>query len=92
MSRQVVAGACVDQDETKPISFRRLEFVGVVAASVTLLCLFVGQEAQQYAAQFAQPEVAAAKMQPRFNAIDYATTASIKGGVVVIGPCDTRDR
>lgn len=82
----------MEQEETKPMSFRRLEFVGVVAASATLLCLFIGQEAQQYAAQFAQPQVAAAKMQPRFNVIDYATTASIKGGTVVIGPCDTRDR
>jgi hypothetical protein len=82
----------VDPEETKPLSFRRLEFVGVVAASLMLLGLLVGQEAQQYAARFVQPDVAAAKLQPRFNAIDYATTATIKGGTVVIGPCDTRDR
>jgi hypothetical protein len=88
----VVEEAFVEREETKSMSFRRLEFVGVVAASATLLCLFVGQEAQQYAARVTQPEVATAKMQPRFNAIDYDTTASIKGGAVVIGPCDTRDR
>jgi hypothetical protein len=82
----------VDQEAANTNSLRRLEFVGVIAASTTLLCLFLGQAAQQYAAQFAQPAVASAKMQPRFNVIDYATNASIKGGTVVIGPCDTRDR
>ena len=82
----------MEQEETKPFSFRRLEFVGVVAACTTLLCLFVGQAAQQYAAQVVQPQIAADKIQPRFNAIDYAATASIKGRTVVIGPCDNSDR
>ena len=81
----------MEQEDGKTGSFRRLEFVGVVAASATLLCLLLGQAAQQYATQAAQPQVETAKLQPRFNAIDYATTASIKSGTVVIGPCDTRD-
>jgi hypothetical protein len=88
----VVEEAFVEQEETNSISFRRLEFVGVIAACATLLCLFVGEAAQQYAAQSTQPQVAADKMQPRFNAIDYATTASTKGGPVVIGPCDNSRR
>jgi hypothetical protein len=76
------------EEETKPI-WRRLESAAVTALALTLLGLFVGQSAQQYAAQNAAPAVETAKMQPRFNAIDYATTASIKSGTVIIGPCDT---
>ncbi len=82
----------MEPEHTKPVSFRRLELIGVAAAGVSLLCVFVGQGAQQYAAQSVQAEIASAKLQPRFNAIDYGTTASLKGGTVVIGPCDTHDR
>jgi hypothetical protein len=81
----------VEQEKSTPLSLRRLEFAGVAAAAATLLCLFVGQEAQQYAAQLTPPATETAKIKPRFNAIDYATTASIKGGTVVIGPCATRN-
>ena len=81
----------MEQEDSTPLSLRRLEFAGVVAAVATLLCLFVGQEAQQYAAQLTPPAAEPAKIQPRFNVIDYATTASIKSGTVVIGPCATRN-
>jgi hypothetical protein len=82
-------GAFVDEDETKRAMWRRLELAGVAGLSATLLGLFLGQTVEQFVAQAPQPIVEAVKMQPRFNAIDYATTASIKGGTVVIGPCDT---
>ena len=78
----------MDGEDTNRVTWRRLEFAGVAALASTLLCLFVGQTAQQYAAQFTAPAVETAKMQPRFNAIDYGTTASLKSGTVIIGPCD----
>ena len=81
----------MEEEKSTPLSLRRLEFAGVVAATATLLCLFIGQAAQQYAAQLTPPAAESAKIQPRFNAIEYATTASIKSGTVVIGPCATRN-
>ena len=76
------------EEETKPV-WRRLESVGALALALTLLGLFVGQSAQQYAMLATAPAAETAQKQPRFNAIDYAATASIKGGTVIIGPCDT---
>ena len=81
----------MEQERSTPLSLRRLEFAGVVASVATLLCLFVGQEAQQYAAEFLPSAIESAKIKPRFNAIDYSTNASIKGGTVVLGPCATRN-
>ncbi len=80
----------MDEDEIPRWSWRRLEFAGVAAFSVTMACLLIGQTAQQYAAQIVGPTAETAQAQPRFNAIDYAATASIKNGTVVIGPCDLR--
>jgi hypothetical protein len=82
----------VDDEDIRPISWKRLEFAGVTAFAVALGCFFIGQTAQQYAAQMTPPVAVAAKAAPKFNAIDYATTGSVKGGVVVIGPCDDRGR
>lgn len=79
----------MDGDETVRVNWRRLEVVGVGALATVLLCVFLGQSAKDYASQFAEPVTQTAQMQPRFNAIDYATTASLKSGIVVIGPCDT---
>ena len=79
----------VETDEKSGFRWRRLELVGVMALAVTLISLFVGQSAKDYAAQFGTPATETAQMQPRFNAIDYATTGSVKTGMVVIGPCDT---
>ena len=81
----------MDEEQAKSAMWRRLEWAGVAAISVTLLGLILGQTAEQLAAQATPPVVETVKMQPRFNAIDYATTASIKGGTVVIGPCDTHN-
>jgi hypothetical protein len=71
---------------------RRLEFAGATALAISLACLFVGQSAEHFAAGITAPSVEVAKAPPHFNAIDYATTAAIKGGTVVIGPCDTQPR
>ena len=82
----------VDEEDIRRISWRRLEFAGVTAFAVALSCLFIGQAAQDYAAKVSPPPTQTAKARPRFNAIDYATTGSVKSGVVVIGPCDDRGR
>ena len=78
-------------DEELETSARRwrLEWVGAAALGITLTCLFVGQAVERYADQAAPPAIETAKDKPHFNSIDYAATASIKSGVVVIGPCDT---
>ena len=82
----------MDEEDIRPISWRRLEFAGVTAFAVALSCFFIGQAAEQFAAQMTPPTTVVAKAAPKFNAIDYATTGSVKGGVVVIGPCDDRGR
>lgn len=79
----------MDADEANRGVWRRYERLGVIALGAALLCLFLGQAAQDYAARFVAPATETAKIQPRFNAIDYATNASLKSGIVVIGPCDT---
>jgi hypothetical protein len=71
---------------------RRLEFAGAAALAISLACLFVGQSVEHFADGFTKPQVEMAKAPRHFNAIDYATTAAIKGGTVIIGPCDTQLR
>jgi hypothetical protein len=82
----------VDEDESGHSKRRNIEFAAVTAVVATLLCLFLGQAAQQFAAITTTPETPIAQTPPRFNAIDYARTASVKGATVVIGPCDNRTR
>ena len=79
----------MDEEKSGRSRWRSIEFASVTALGATLVCLIVGQAAEQFAAQTATTSVDIAKVQPRFNAIDYATTAAIKGATVVIGPCDT---
>ncbi len=77
---------------------RRLEFTAVAAAAIAFLCVMIGQGAERYAAVTMPTSVALAdanggkangeaRRAPIFNAIDYATTGSIKGQTVVISPC-----
>lgn len=77
---------------------KHLEFTFVVAAAIAAACVMIGQSAERYAASEAQPVIAASDPSgakaaseshggPVFNAIDYATTGSIKGQTVVISPC-----
>jgi len=82
----------VDEEDDRRPMWRRLEFVAASAFITTLGCLFIGQGAQQYAAQVAPQQDQTAQLPPRFNAIDYAETASTKSATVVIGPCDAHAR
>jgi hypothetical protein len=83
----------VDEEENKRARWPAFQFAGAIALATTLACVFVGHSAEQYAAQVAPATAETANLPPRFNAIDYATTASTtKGATIVIGPCDTRPR
>jgi hypothetical protein len=82
----------MDEEQEVSARRRRLEFAGAAALAISLACLFVGQTVEQYADQVSSQTVQTAKLSPHFNAIDYATTAAVKGGTVVIGPCDTHPR
>jgi hypothetical protein len=79
----------MDEESEAGVRHVRLEFVGAMALGVTLLCVLVGQTAQRFADQEAPLPIETAKLKPHFNTVDYATTASIKNGVVIITPCDT---
>ena len=79
----------MDEESQSGVQWMRLEFVAAAALAISLTCLFVGQAAERFADQATPSPLEVAKLKPHFNAIDYATTSSIKGGGVVIGPCDT---
>ncbi|MGD1036316.1 MAG: hypothetical protein ABR878_03815 [Roseiarcus sp.] len=77
---------------------KHLEFTAVAAVAIAIACVMIGQGAERYAAStspsliaFLDPRAAetkaAAQPVPLFNAVDYATTGSIKGQNVVISPC-----
>ncbi len=78
---------------------KQLEFTAVAATAIAITCVMIGQGAERYAASATAPtETAlgdpdseksgvASHGAPAFNAIDYATTGSIKGQTVVISPC-----
>ncbi len=80
----------MEDDEDKRFSWRRLEFVSLVAFGVTMSCFLIGQSAEQFASQVAPAPTQMAQSKPRFNAIDYAETGAVKNATVIIGPCDTR--
>jgi len=82
----------VNDSEIKSNPWARLETIAVAALVVTVLCVFIGETAQQYAAQNAPAATETAQARPRFNAIDYAQTGAIKTGTVIIGPCDDKGR
>ena len=77
---------------------KNLEFAAVVAAAAAIAGVVIGQGAERFAAS-APPSLtalfgatdagaqAASRRAPIFNAVDYATTASLKGQTVVIAPC-----
>ena len=79
----------MDEELESAARRRRLELAGVTALAISLACVYVGQNVELYADRVTAPKVETAKLRPNFNVIDYATTASIKGGTVIIGPCDT---
>jgi hypothetical protein len=55
-----------------------------------LLCIIIGQSAEQLASNTVLEAAQSAKSARNFNAIDYTATGSIGAAKVVIGPCDTR--
>jgi hypothetical protein len=78
-----------------------VEYFAVAAGLIAVLALFVGYSAQQLASEGELPTiallgsdqyVATKSRSPSFNAIDYATTGSIKGQVVVLDPCTGRSK
>ncbi len=79
----------MDEELETGVRHVRLEFVGGMALAITLICVLLGQAAQRFADQQAPLPIETAKLKSHFNAIDYATTSSIKNGVVIITPCDT---
>ena len=80
---------------------KRLEFTAVAALAIAGLCLLIGQSAERYrrcdhglrrSPGGARVGNRGAIRGERFNAIDYATTGSIKGGTVVLAsPCKVGD-
>lgn len=78
-----------------------VEYFAVGAALVAALAWFVGYSAQQLASDGDLPTIAflssdqyvAKKSRaPSFNAIDYATTGSVKGQAIVLDPCTERQK
>jgi hypothetical protein len=73
-----------------------IEYFALAAGLTAIAALFVGYSAQQVASEGGLPTiaflgadeyVAKKSRSPNFNAIDYATTGSIRGQVVVLDPC-----
>jgi len=83
----------MDHETEAPPRFRNIGFAATWAGAITLICIIVGQTAQQYAGDATKNASSVASTEaekpsrPLFNAIDYATTGAIRGQTVVIGPC-----
>jgi hypothetical protein len=83
----------MDIDPDAPQRFPNIGFAAGWAAAITVVCVIVGQGAEQFAGAVAPTNAPAtasnddAARTQRFNAIDYAVTGAIKGQTVVIGPC-----
>ena len=78
-----------------------IEYFAVAGGLIAMLALFVGYSAQQLASEGDLPTVALLSSDqyvatrsrpPSFNTIDYATTGSVKGQVVVLDPCTGRQK
>jgi hypothetical protein len=80
---------------------KRLEAPAIAALAVAIVCVLIGQVAERYAegastslialfSPSAGETKAESRAAPLFNTIDYATTGSIHGRSVVIGPCATQ--
>ncbi|HEY1941865.1 MAG TPA: hypothetical protein VGH40_07040 [Roseiarcus sp.] len=78
---------------------KQIEFTAVAAIAMAVACVLIGQTAERYAAGATQAVAqadaksqssASGKSAPVFNAIDYATTGSLKGQTVVLSPCETQ--
>ncbi len=76
------------EPETAPKLPTRVSFAALWAAAITLICVFVGQAAEQYASVMSSPSAQTANNSTvKFNVIDYGATGAIKGQPIIIGPC-----
>lgn len=71
---------------------KQIEFTVIAAIAIAAACVMIGQSAERYADSEASAVADATpqsngKNTPNFNAIDYATTGSVKGQTVVLSPC-----
>jgi hypothetical protein len=76
---------------------KRFEFTAIAAMAIAGACVMIGQSAERYAESASEPIAVSeansqtpepqSKSAPVFNAIDYATTGSVKGQTVVLSPC-----
>jgi hypothetical protein len=78
-----------------------IEYFAIAAGLTAMTALFVGYSAQQLASEGGLPTiaflgadeyVAKKSREPGFNAIDYATTGSVRSQVVVLDPCTGRQK
>ncbi len=79
------------QDDQTQSPKQAVGFAAVWAVGFTLLCIVIGEGAQQFADSLDRAPmqaVAAAGKKPIFNAIDYAATSAIKGQTVILSPCE----
>jgi hypothetical protein len=81
----------MNEDNQAPQRRSNLGFAAFSAAGLTLLCVAIGQSASQYADLAAGPAgqvASAASKTPKFNAVDFSATGTVKGQPVVISPCE----
>ena len=79
------------EDEQSKSPRKTVGFAAAWAIALSLLCVFIGEGAEQFAASIDTPPVQVANSSGKkatFNAIDYATTGAIKGQTVILSPCD----
>ena len=79
------------QDDQTQSPKQAVGFAAVWAVGFTLLCIVIGEGAQQFADSLdrAPTQVAVETgKKPIFNAIDYAMTSAIKGQTVILSPCE----
>lgn len=84
----------MENDDDAPVRFRNIGFAATWAGAITLICLLVGQGAEQYASLYlpkAAEQMAAAETStqrgPQFSSIDDTVTGAIKGQSVTLSPC-----
>jgi len=83
----------MENEREAPERLGNFGFAASWAGGIALLCLIIGQGAEQYADSLAPVPIAptgansaaAAPSPPKFNAVEYVTTGAIKGQTAA--PC-----
>lgn len=81
----------MDEDNERHQRRKALGFAAFSAACLTVLCVAIGEGASQFAEIAAGPStqaIASGPKSPRFNAVDFSSTGSIKSQTVVLSPCE----